>query len=151
MATDSKHDVIARLSASRESLERALVGVSPDELGARPLAGGWSLRDMLAHVAGLDEVAAADAARVRGGASPLLSTWKAEEADTWNAFFVNTRANFSPEQVLDELHGQRFRLLAELATLPPREFEEGTFLRYALDAISHHEQHHAGELAAVPV
>jgi hypothetical protein len=149
MSTETKQATINAMTTAREELDRGLAALSPEDL-ARPIEPGdsWTVAELLAHLAGLDEVATADVARIRTGAIPQLSAWSPEKSDRWNEFFTGTRANFPPGQLLDELRGQRLRLLAELTAAPPQQFEEGNFVRTMVDLMAGHERHHAEQLAA---
>lgn len=150
MTIETKLTTISRLEEARARLVEAIGEPEPNELSQRRLNGecGWSARDALCHIAALDEMAAADVQRAKVGAVPLLSTWKLEDADVWNAFFVNTRANCSELQILEELFSLRYRLMGELATAPVALFEQGQFVRTLCELVAGHDEHHAAELKA---
>ncbi|MHB8574567.1 MAG: TIGR03084 family metal-binding protein [Dehalococcoidia bacterium] len=52
------HDLIADLVSEQDSLDAAIVGIGTDIWDAPSPAEGWTLRDSIAHLAEIDEVAA---------------------------------------------------------------------------------------------
>ena len=96
----------------RNALLALIKTLQADQMQRAGLAGGWSVRDMLAHVAGWQEwmLAALPQLLEHGELSP---TWQVEpgKRDEWNQRFVQERQNLNEEQLLEDMAGGFRRIM----------------------------------------
>jgi hypothetical protein len=52
----SKHDLLASIRHERARLDGLIAGVSPERLAEATLDGGWSIKDLLAHISGWEKI-----------------------------------------------------------------------------------------------
>lgn len=55
-APENKNDLIEKFRSGPVKLERALAGISEDELDYMPTAGGWNIRQIVHHLADGDDL-----------------------------------------------------------------------------------------------
>ena len=67
-------DLMAPARAEREDLLDLLVGLPPDQWRAPSLCAGWSVRDVVAHLLGYEELGPAQVA-ARSCAGPARRCW----------------------------------------------------------------------------
>jgi uncharacterized damage-inducible protein DinB len=120
-----------KLNAERAKLLQSFAGL-PREIIERPFAGGWSIKDVLAHVAMAESVNVAFARRMVEKDSPLqLKEFAADypdfpgefELDKFNAWMTERWRKKSLDQVLAALQETRQETLAWLDTLTPEQLE----------------------------
>jgi DinB superfamily len=120
-----------KLNAERAKLLQSFADV-PREIMLRPFDGGWSTKDVLAHVAMAESVNVAFAKMMVAKDSPLqLIEFAAEypdfpgafELDKFNAWMTERWRNKSLDHVLAALDATRRDTLAWLDTLTPTQLE----------------------------
>jgi len=140
------HELLSQLEAARQELVAALQGL-PEEKMTTPMLGEWSVRDVLAHIAAWDEVAAQDLRRLAKGRVPTVAAIRGQEdVDRWNGFFVAARRPFPLSQVLAELEENRAYLRQVLAELPEALFGEGQPGRTFCEIPARHDREHAEQI-----
>ena len=149
-----KRDVPASLAAARAELLAAIEGLSEEQMTRVPVAGDWTLREILAHIAGW---AVWDLAAIRGvlaGDTPDFAA--IQDVDVFNAGLVAEREGWPPSQILGEMEEAHDAMLELLAGLPENEIlDEGRFrgpywrsLAEWLQVAWEHEQEHAEQIRA---
>lgn len=117
-----------------EELAQVLESLSPEELEEPGyLAEGWSVKDLLAHLACWCSEAARAFQRMRVG------TYRPQriDVDAWNQRFYEAHRGLPPSVVRAELCASRTRMLAEFNDLPELSpeavewFRESGALHYA--------------------
>lgn len=130
-APDTVEGIREKMNAARRKLLDALAGLS-DERMTRPFAGGWSIKDVLAHVAMAESVNVAFARLMVTGDSPVQLREFARaypdfpgefELDKFNAWMAERWSAKSLEEVVRALHETRAETLAWLETLTPAQLE----------------------------
>ena len=128
---DDVAGIKAKLTAERAILLQSLADV-PHEIMLRPFDGGWSIKDVLAHVAMAESVNVAFAKMMVVKEAPLqLKEFAAEypdfpgeyELDKFNASKTERWRAKSLDEVLAALDATRRDTLAWLDTLTPAQLE----------------------------
>jgi uncharacterized damage-inducible protein DinB len=111
-----KADFLERMRDGRQRLDAALSGLSEDQLTQEMVAGEWSAKDMLAHIAAWDTatLAAVQRATRDEAGAPLISA----DLDAWNCARVQERRVISLAEQRRELEANRAALLAALESWP---------------------------------
>src|SRR5258706_14768338 len=78
----NKTEFLERVRAARQELNEAISGLSADELTQEGAVGGWSVKDVLAHITAWQGEATLAVERVARGeeVGPLIE----EDVDDWN-------------------------------------------------------------------
>jgi hypothetical protein len=149
-----KRDVLASVEAARAELLAAIEGLSEEQMTKVPVAGDWTLKEILAHIAGWTVW---DLAAVRGilaGDTPDFAP--IADVDAFNAALVAERCSWPLERILLEMEEALEATLELLAGLPENEiFDEGRFrgpywrsLAEWLQVAWEHEQEHTEQIRA---
>lgn len=120
----TKDELLKELDNEFNSLLQAVDGLS-DEQMVQPWFGSWSVRDILAHVTGWHHEMDEALERISRGERPVPEGVDYSDADDWNARFVETWRNASPEAVLAELAASKGLFVAAAKLVPEDRFEEG--------------------------
>lgn len=129
---EDKAELMARVDGEWRALEQAISGLSDEQMSI-PDAGGWSIKDNLAHLAAWErflrmyylrnlpphEVMGVDEA-----------TFQQVDEDGMNAILYQRNKDRSVADVLAELHSSHQQVLADLGEM---SFEEMMRPRYADD------------------
>jgi predicted RNase H-like HicB family nuclease/uncharacterized damage-inducible protein DinB len=146
--------LLARLVAERAGLLEQLLGLEEKELTGDRVLDGWTVQDMLAHIAAWDRWEHQVMAAMASGATPDLSL--AEDDDAANDAFVGAWYGRSLTDVLAELQAAREEWVAWLASLPEGEFfrfrtydgDNWSFYGDPVQAMWRHDAEHAEQIAA---
>jgi hypothetical protein len=115
MMTDRRRELFAEEDAAWLGLDAIVDGLGPDLMTQTDLTPeGWSVKDLLAHLAAWMAEAACQLERVREG------TYRVETLDVeaMNAEFYEANKDLPVNVVRAELHAARTRMLTELDALP---------------------------------
>jgi uncharacterized damage-inducible protein DinB len=112
---ESKVALTARLATARAGLLCQLLALSEETLTTQPVAGDWTAKDILAHVAAWDQLHADRVAEILAGRTDHIQLTGDREA--LNAALQAERRDWSLEHVLDEAQAARAHFLAQLETL----------------------------------
>ena len=113
--TDRRRELMAEEDAAWHELDTIVDGLGPDLMTRSDLTPeGWSVKDLLAHLAAWMAEAACQLERIRGG------TYRDEalDVDAMNAEFYEANKDLPVNVVWAELHAARTRMLTELDALP---------------------------------
>jgi hypothetical protein len=143
--------LIRDLDESHASMKAALVDISLH----MEIYPGWTIKEVLAHLAGWDEAVTAALRAHAGGDEP--GTPAVRGIDFYNAESVATRQALSYDQVVREWDLARAELKTILAAMPAQKFKErmlypwgGTGNISQLVAIFvDHEREHAAEITEI--
>lgn len=100
----------------------------------------WSLKDILSHVIGWNEVISESLERVARGEPPIRVGSGDEVFNAWNEKFVADRQHFSPHQVIEELEESFRRFRAAFQSFPEQKYDERLAERIEFE-ISHYQEH----------
>lgn len=128
---------VERVEASWAALQEALDGLAIERMSEPGVAGDWSVKDLLAHVAYWEGRAIGTIERSLAGEQELSAG--DETVDSINEGVYDERSDWSVERALDEFHGTHQRFMAALRQHPgidPNLIAE--------DAWEHYDEHTAG-------
>jgi hypothetical protein len=135
--------VLKRLETAWEAFEASYAGLSDTELLIPGVTGGWSVRDIIAHVTWWEEEALKHLPRVRDGRRPPRYSVQYGGIDAFNALMTEQRRGLSLADVRrqhDDVHAQ---LMAYVRDVPDELFKRETRFRrrLRLDTYSHYPIH----------
>ncbi len=140
--------LIERLNRSRIAMQRAVSSVEAD----RELCPGWTVREMLAHIAGWDEVGTRT---VRAhAASTAPEPLEIRSIDAYNDILIAKSEALSHDEVIQYWRKARRELVDALDAMPLERFreqaefpwgEKGNITRL-VSILAEHEMEHAHEI-----
>ena len=146
----SKDALLREMEAGFDSLLATVEGLSEEQMGrvwygdpSTSLRTGWSVRDILAHVAGWHREEIAMLERMGRGERAVPESADYTDDDAWNARFVAKWRAASTGEVLAELKASKEAYVAAASRLPEERFEEGRTARRLLQqgCIEHYLEH----------
>jgi hypothetical protein len=148
---DEKAKLIQQLDEARAKMRAVLEGIDT-RVEIYPT---WTIKEVLAHIAGWDDVSASSLRLHAGGHEP--PTPAARGIDYYNAESVATRAALSYQQVVQEWELAREEFKAALLALSPEKLAEPFIFPWGptgtvallVRIFAEHEEEHAAEIAAL--
>jgi len=148
-----RQHLLARLAAERAGLLEQLIGLDERALTEVPVLDGWTVKDLLAHVAAWDRWELREMKRMASGEPPDLTSVR--DMDGYNAAVVAAWRNQILAEVLTELQDARAAWVPWLQTLPEEEFfrerlfagEDWSFPG-CVEVQWQHDAEHAAQVAA---
>ncbi len=142
---DAPETTVTRLRTQLDCLPILLSGVPEAALDNRPIAGKWSAREHLAHLARYQEMFLCRMQRIRSEDCPHLPRYRAEDDAEWPQRMLLPTAG-----ILASLHSLRAQLVNQADHLPAAEFSRigihskfgAMTLRQWLEFFLLHEAHH---------
>jgi hypothetical protein len=146
-----RDQVIQILTLAQTEMRQAADQISPE----REISPGWQIREVLAHIAGWDELLASvlDA----HGAGKQYSQGEFPDTDSFNQQSLEARAGLSLEQVTTDWEACRESLIGVLQEMAPERFEQPVLFPWGqvgtvediLRGFAAHERRHAGEILVI--
>lgn len=143
--------IIEELEFGRSTIFKAIAGLSYLELTQTPIYNGWTIKHVLAHLAGWDEYALKTI--------PLIVANKADElppldVDAYNQQSLAARQNKSLAEILEEFELSHRRLLKLISELDHEEIDKRhqrhgriiTIRSYVINILMEHDREHALEI-----
>ena len=128
MTVEQKRDELQQhYLGTRAELLNSLEGLSPEQLQEPTLDAGWSVKDLLAHIAQWDELRLLEMGRVAAGYQPAYRGMTAEQVEASNALSVELRRVLPMQQVMWELASARQRLLDFAAQADERTLDNANY------------------------
>lgn len=115
-----RYSLISRLAAERAGLLWRLLGLDEQTLTEEPVLDGWTVKDILAHIAAWDRWEHRTMQQMVEGKAPDFTA--VEDVDRFNATVVDAWRERSLGEVLAELEDARATWVAWLQSLPVEEF-----------------------------
>ena len=112
------------LERSFADLEGAIDGLTHEQL-TQTIEDEWSVRDMLGHIIGWHHEMDDALERIARGERPVPEGVDYSDSDAWNARFVETWRNASPEAVVAELVASKTLFVEAARLVPDEKYEEG--------------------------
>jgi hypothetical protein len=142
----SKDALLQEMEAGFDSLLATVDGLSEEQMG-RVWYGEWSVRDILAHVAGWHREEIAMLERMDRGERAVPESADYTDDDAWNARFVAKWRAASAGEVLVELKASKEAYMVAAGRLPEERFEEGrTAHRLVRQGCTEHYREHGDEI-----
>lgn len=140
-----------RLIQSRQDLLASIAGLTLDELAQRAVNEGWSVQDVLAHLASAERGHQQVIAGLLAGQETFQPGF---DLDAFNETEVGARRGMTTEAVFEELSSSRAATLALLDTVGPDDWERSGYHPGGFDTtveggfrvIAIHEKRHAREI-----
>jgi hypothetical protein len=114
----SMQQMIQDYLAGLETLKKALAGMTPEQLKARPVAGKWSTLECVCHLADFDPILADRMKRIIASDKPLLMG--ADEKDFARTLSYHDRDVNEELAIVENTRKQMARILAKL---PPEALQ----------------------------
>jgi uncharacterized protein (TIGR03083 family) len=137
-----KQTAIAKAQEGFQELLAAIEGLDERAM-TRTFYGSWSVKDVLAHLAGWHHTMAGAMERMARGERPAPEGVDYSDADAWNAKFAAAMAPQSPSTVIADLRQSFANYLRAARALPEDRFGEGKTANRLMEASSygHYEEH----------
>ena len=153
--TVTKQEMLAELAAARAELNRALAGLSPEQMHVTGAVGQWSVKDVLAHLVAWESEVVTALNHVQNKRMPALM--KIEDIDEWNEEQYRISVRRPLQAIQEDFEGVHRMLhhmiddydqdrLTDRRRFPWMEGEPLWFL--VAENVTLHEQEHAAEIAA---
>ena len=140
---DPRKQLLEQAEQGYAELTAALAGL--DEAAMREVwLGTWSARDIVAHVTGWHAEMMPALERLRRGEAPYAEG-AYDDADGWNARFVDARRDRTTDQLLRELDRSHRELMDAAVRLPDSLVGEGAPASGLIDGVAgaHYREHAA--------
>lgn len=147
MATHSsatRTSISALLDDARRELMTSVQGLSEEQMQIS-LPDGWSVKDILAHVAMWEEIALLDVHRAARGDQTALGAWDHSFAEQWNNIHFVLRKSFPLGQVLTELTEARQGMMEILNSVEEKRLAGG-FIPNTCAIHAKHDREHAEQI-----
>jgi hypothetical protein len=149
-----RHTVLVRQDAARADLLTAIAGLDEATMASLPVVGNWTIKEVLAHIAGWAVWDLAAIRQVQAGEQPDFAAL--QDVTSFNARHVEERRNWTVTEILDEMDATRTALEELLMAIPEEDiFRVGQFrgphwenLAGWLRVAREHEEEHAVQLRA---
>jgi uncharacterized protein (TIGR03083 family) len=145
---DEGERLIERLNQSRSAMQRALSSVDTQ----REICPGWTIREVLAHIAGWDDVVTSTVhSHLAGQTPPPLEV---PGIDAYNALLIARCETLAYEEVVQYWRAARRQFVEAIAEAPPEKLrdrvefpwgETGNIAR-GVSILVEHEREHATEI-----
>ena len=138
----NREELLQQADAEFDDLLSSVEGLSDEQMLVEWF-DGWSVRDILAHVAGWHREMTPVLERIAKGERPLPEGVSYDDADAWNAKFAAAHRNTPPGQMLEEVKASKEALIAAAKTVPEERFVEGRAAYRILSgtAAGHYREH----------
>lgn len=138
--------VVAELDRAFAELKAAYAGLD-DAAKTTVMQGTWSVKEILAHIAGWHQEMTPALERVAQGEKAVPAGTDYSDFDAWNARFVEAREAMVPTQVEADLDASFAAFRRALFSVPAaRRGPERTAGRIAREAGYEHYRHHAAQI-----
>ena len=104
--------------------------------------GTWSVRDIVAHIAGWHQEMGPALERLARGERPIREGVSCEDVDAWNARFADARRGTAVADVLLDLDKSHAYFIKAAAVVPADRFQPG---KTAWKIVDGNSAHHLGE------
>lgn len=151
--TGRKQRLLERLQQERERLLQALEGLSDDEMCLPNVAGVWSIKDVLGHIADWERRFVEEIIRIRDGIP--LQPIPDSDIDAWNATQAAKKKDMPLQQIREEFSRVRQELVNTIESLPQRVLDrkvsvlgEERDIPWHVAAAWEHDQEHLPDILA---
>lgn len=135
--------VLKRLERAWVALAESYAGMSDAELMESGVTGGWSVRDLIAHVTWWEEEALTHLPLILAGGRPPRYSVKYGGINAFNAMMTEQRKDVSLAEVLRQRGDVHRRLVAFIESAPEDQVSGQTRFRrrLRLDTYGHYPKH----------
>jgi hypothetical protein len=145
---NAKDELLNAAAREYRAFHEALQGLNEAQM-TEVWLGTWSVRDIVAHIAGWHREMTPALERLARGERPLPPGVSYDDVDAWNARFAAARRESSAADVLLELDTSHEDFLHAAAQVPAERFEAGKTAHRIVDQnTAHHYREHAEQVRA---
>jgi hypothetical protein len=119
-----KQELIQKLEQSREEFLDTIEGLSEDEMEQPGAMEGWSVKDILAHIALWESELVKLLFQARQGRKPATVHFSGESVDERNAKWHHQSKERPLERVLDDFHCVRNQTVRRVEAFPDRDLDD---------------------------
>jgi hypothetical protein len=148
----TKQEIVETLESEWEALQAAIADLTEEQMTGAPVAGEWTLKDLLAHIAVWEARLVTALYKAERGVTPDLVE-SGPQVDQLNAQLYREQKDRPLERVLEDLHDVHLALLNRLEAFPekaltdPRKYKwmrgEPLSRMVAGDSFEHYREHAA--------
>jgi hypothetical protein len=148
VAATTKEELLNEAAREYKALHEALQGLNEAQM-TEVWLGTWSVRDIVAHIAGWHQEMSPALARLARGERPVPEGVSYDDVDGWNARFVSARRQTTVADVLLELDKTHEGFLRAADAVPAERFQPGKTAWKIVDGNSaHHYREHGEQVRA---
>lgn len=127
-------------------LREAIIGLDDGE-ASRVWLGTWGVREILIHISGWHREMIPALGRTGRGEAPYPEGVSYDDADAWNARFVDARKSAKLADVLADLEASHRHFITAAAAVPDEHFIAGAPARSLFEgAGAEHYREHAAQI-----
>lgn len=142
----SRDELLREVDSAFDELLASFEGLT-DEQMLRTWFGEWSVRDVLAHVAGWHREMTPVLERIARGERPVPEGVSYDDEDAWNAKFAAAHEDTEPAAMIEELKASKEAFVAAAKAVPDERLEEGrAAYRILTGTASGHYREHAPQI-----
>jgi hypothetical protein len=148
VAATTKEELLNEAAREYKGFHEALQGLNEAQMSEVWL-GTWSVKDIVAHIAGWHEEMGPALERLARGERPIREGVSYDDVDAWNAKFAAARRGTPVADVLLELDKTHEYFLRAAAAVPGERFQPGKTTWKIVDQnTAHHYREHADQVRA---
>ncbi|HEX9818567.1 MAG TPA: ClbS/DfsB family four-helix bundle protein [Methylomirabilota bacterium] len=148
MAANTKEELLNEAAREYRALHEALQGLNEAQM-TEVWLGTWSVRDIVAHIAGWHQEMAPALERLARGERPVREGVSYDDVDAWNERFAAARRATAVADVLLELDKTHEAFLKAAAAVPGERLQPGKTAWKIVDGNSaHHYREHGEQIRA---
>jgi hypothetical protein len=142
----AKQELLNRAAREYRAFHEAVQGLNEEHM-TEVWFGTWSIREIVAHIAGWHREMAPALERLARGARPIPEGVSYDDVDAWNARFAATAGNTAVADLLLELDKTHEYFMHAAAAVPEDRFAAGKTAHRIVDQSSaHHYREHAEQI-----
>jgi uncharacterized protein (TIGR03083 family) len=143
--TPNRQRTLRRLEREWQALLEALRSVPDTDLTKAAVVQGWSVRDLIGHIAAWDREFLKAAPVILAGRRPPLYSATYGSLDAFNALIHESLAGTAPDELMAELNAGHQQVIDAVEGFPDEALRGETRLkrRLRLDTYGHYREHAA--------
>ena len=144
----TKQDLLNAAAREYKAFHETIQGLNEQHM-TEVWLGTWSVRDIVAHIAGWHREMGPALERMARGERPIPDGVSYEDVDAWNERFAAARRSTAVADVLLELDQTHANFLKAAAAVPDDRFQPGKTAWKIVDQnTAHHYREHAEQIRA---
>jgi hypothetical protein len=148
VAATTKDELLNEAAREYKTLHEALQGLNEAQM-TEVWLGTWSVRDIVAHIAGWHQEMTPALERLARGERPVGEGVSYADVDAWNERFAGARRQTAVADVLLELDKTHESFMKAAAAVPADRFQPGKTTWKIVDGNSaHHYREHGEQIRA---
>ena len=146
MAATTKDELLNEAAREYQALYETLQGLNETQM-TEVWLGTWSVRDIVAHIAGWHQEMGPALERLARGERPIREGVSYDDVDGWNARFAEARSRTAVADVLLEFDKSHESFMKAAVAVPAERFQPGKTAWKIVDGNSaHHYREHAEQI-----